>query len=174
MLSDSGVGTLGPTTWADLGCGTGTFTLALAELLSPDSAIHAIDRDASALRKIPPAHKGVRITTHRSDFLEEEWPEWPFETVDGMLMANALHYVEDQAAFIRRCEPRMRMPRRFVIVEYDLDEPHRWVPYPVPLAKLTPLFTDAGYASIRALGSRPSVHRRAPLYAVLIGSISTT
>jgi hypothetical protein len=30
MLADSGVEALGPTTWADLGCGDGTFTLALA------------------------------------------------------------------------------------------------------------------------------------------------
>jgi len=40
MLADSGVGALGPTTWADLGCVTGTFTLALAGLLAPGSTIH--------------------------------------------------------------------------------------------------------------------------------------
>jgi methylase of polypeptide subunit release factors len=53
MLADSGVGELGPTTWVDLGCGTGTFTLALADLLAPGCVIHAMDRDGSALRKIP-------------------------------------------------------------------------------------------------------------------------
>ena len=65
MLADSGVGALGPTMWADLGCGAGTFTLALAELLAPRSTIHAMDRDGSALRRIPPRHKDVGITTHR-------------------------------------------------------------------------------------------------------------
>lgn len=37
-------------TWADLGCGSGTFTLALAELLSAGSHIHAIDHVAHQLR----------------------------------------------------------------------------------------------------------------------------
>ena len=49
MLAKSGVGTLGPTTWADLGSGTGTFTLALADLLSAGSTVHAIDQDGAAL-----------------------------------------------------------------------------------------------------------------------------
>jgi ubiquinone/menaquinone biosynthesis C-methylase UbiE len=165
MLADSGVGALGPTTWADLGCGTGTFTLALADLLAPGSVIYAMDRDSSALRKIPPVHKRVSITTHRGDFTNQKWP---FANLDGILMANSLHYVEDQATFIRACEPRMRSPRRFLIVEYDTDEASRWLPYPVSQDRLTSLFTDAGYSSIKMLRSRHSVYRRAALYAALV------
>lgn len=166
MLADSGVAALGPTTWADLGCGTGTFTLALADLLSPGSAIHAMDRDSSVLRRIPPAHKHVGITTHRGDFTKPRM--WPFDNLDGILMANSLHYVEDQVAFIRACEARMTSSHRFLIVEYDTDKSNRWVPYPVSQARLSSLFTAAGYSSIRALGSRPSVYRRAALYAALV------
>jgi hypothetical protein len=36
--------------WADLGSGTGAFTLALAELLGPGAVIHSVDRDLAALR----------------------------------------------------------------------------------------------------------------------------
>jgi hypothetical protein len=60
--------------------------------------------------------------------------------------------------------------RRFLIVEYDTDESSRWVPYPVSMKKLTSLFTDAGYSSITMLRSRPSVYRRAALYAALVTS----
>ena len=166
MLADSDVGALGPTTWADLGCGTGTFTLALADLLAPGSVIQAMDTDASALRKIPPAHKSVSITTHRGDFLKPQL--WPFAELDGILMANSLHYVEDQATFIRACASRMKSSRHFLIVEYDTDAANRWVPYPVTQTRLTTLFNGAGYASIKLLRSRPSLYRRAPLYAALI------
>jgi trans-aconitate methyltransferase len=167
MLADSRVDALGPTTWADLGCGAGTFTVALADLLSRGSAIHAMDRDGAALRKIPSTHGGVSITTHRGDFTNRTWP---FANLDGILMANSLHYVEDQATFIRDCESRMTVPRRFLIVEYDMDERSRGVPHPVSRASLTSLFTDAGYSSIRMLRSRPSVYRRAALYAALVTS----
>ena len=158
MLAGSGVGELGPTTWADLGCGTGTFTLALADLLAPGSVIHAMDRDGSALRKIPSSHKSVSITTHRGDFTNQRWP---FANLDGILMANSLHYVNDQATFIRACESRMTSTRRFLVVEYDTHEASRWVPYPVPQTQLTALFTAAGYSSIELLRSRRSVYRRA-------------
>ena len=165
MLADGGVDALGPTTWADLGCGDGTFTLALAALLAAGSTIHAMDLDASALRHLPPAHNGVRSTTHRGDFTRHTWP---FADLHGILMANSLHYVDDQLAFIRACEPRLTTPRRFLIVEYDTNEANRWVPYPVSQSRLAALFAAAGYTSVRMLGSRPSVFRRARLYAAAV------
>jgi SAM-dependent methyltransferase len=165
MLADSGVDALGPTIWADLGCGNGTFTVALAEVLASGSVIHAMDLDGSGLRRIPSAHKRVRITTHRADFMRQPWS---FADLDGILMANSLHYVKNQAAFIRECESHMKPRRRFLIVEYDTSEPSRWVPYPVGQTRLTSLFERAGYLSVRVLRSRPSIYRRAPLYAAVI------
>ena len=164
MLADSGVDALGATTWADLGCGDGTFTLALAALLSAGSTIHAMDRDVAALRKIPSSRDGVRIATHRGDFTNQPWP---FAGLDGILMANSLHYVADQAAFIRACEPQMTSRRRFLIVEYDTNEATRWVPYPVSQATLRSLFERAGYG-VTFLRLRPSVFRRASLYSAVI------
>ena len=164
MLANSGISELGPMIWADLGCGDGTFTLALADQLASGSVIHAMDRDASALRRIPSAYSGVRIRTHHGDFMEQPWP---FTDLDGILMANSLHYVENQAAFIRTCETRMKRRRRFLIVEYDTSEANGWVPYPISQTTLTTLFGSAGY-SARVLRSRPSLYRRAPLYAVAI------
>ena len=164
LLAASDLAALGPTTWADLGCGDGTFTLALADLLAPGSTIHAMDVDGRALRKIPPAHNQVRIATHRGDFTDANWP---FADLDGVLMANSLHYVKREAPFVAACESHMRS-RRFLVVEYDTDVANPWVPYPVSRARLTTLFNGAGYSSIQWLGSRPSVYRRAAIYAALI------
>ena len=94
---------------------------------------------------------------------------WPFAGLDGILMANSLHYVENQAAFIRDCESHMRVPRRFLLVEYDVSEANRWIPYPVSQTRLTALFERAGYSSVRVLRSRPSLYRRGPLYSVAVG-----
>jgi SAM-dependent methyltransferase len=166
MLADSGVAALGPTTWADLGCGDGTFTVALAELLAPGSTIHAIDLAGPALGSIPPTHTGVNITTYRGDFTKQPWP---FGVPDGILMANSLHYVSDQETFIRTCRQRMRVPVPFLIVEYDTSHANRWVPYPVGQSRLTELFERAGYPAVKLLRLRPSLYRRAPLYAAAIG-----
>ena len=48
-------------TWCDLGCGTGTFTLVLATLLSPGSVIHAIDKNEKSLSQIPDRYQEVTI-----------------------------------------------------------------------------------------------------------------
>ncbi len=154
-----------PETWADLGCGDGTFTLALASILPAGSVIHAMDQDASLLRRIPRAHAGTSIHTHAGDFTSMPWP---FGPVEGVLLANALHYVRDRMAFIKACEPAMRSPRRFLIVEYDTDRPNRWVPYPISSAALQQTFNAAGYSSFKILGSRPSIYQRAPIYAAAI------
>jgi hypothetical protein len=42
-----------PQSWCDLGSGRGTFTIALAQLLTPGSTIYAIDFDQGALEGIP-------------------------------------------------------------------------------------------------------------------------
>jgi hypothetical protein len=85
-------------------------------------------------------------------------------------MANSLHYVADQAAFIRACEERMTLKRRFLIVEYDTNDASRWVPNPLSQARLRAMFASAGYSSVTILRSRPSIYRRASLYAAVIAS----
>jgi ubiquinone/menaquinone biosynthesis C-methylase UbiE len=161
MLSASRVNTLGPTTWADLGCGDGTFTRALAELLAPGSVVHAMDVHRVALRSLPARHANARIETHAGDFTKQPWP---FGNLDGILMANSLHYVRDQEAFIADARARLTAPQRFLIVEYDTDTANPWVPYPVSLKRLATLFD----AEIDVLNTRPSRYQRAALYAAQI------
>ena len=86
--------------------------------------------------------------------------------LDGSLMANSLHYVEDQAGFVRACESHMKQRKHFLIVEYDTTRANPWVPYPVNQRTLPALFD--GYSSIRLLHLRPSIHRRDSLYSVAI------
>jgi SAM-dependent methyltransferase len=167
MLAGGGLGTLGPTVWADLGCGTGTFTRALAGVLAPGSTIYALDLDSAALSRIPARHGEVTIHTVPGDFTK---PPWPFGKLDGILMANSLHYLRDQAAFIRLCGSQLRPRWHFAIVEYDMTAANQWVPHPVSRSKLADLFETVDGASITFLGSRPSLYHRAPLYAALVAA----
>jgi trans-aconitate methyltransferase len=148
------------------GCGDGTFTRALATRLPDDSVIHALDLNAAALSRIPRSYHGTAIKTHTGDFTQLPWP---FADLDGVLLANALHFVEDKAAFIRACTPALRR-RTFLIVEYDTDQPNQWVPYPISRMALEELFAGAGYRSFIVIGTRPSIYHRAEIYAALIAA----
>jgi ubiquinone/menaquinone biosynthesis C-methylase UbiE len=165
LLGGEALGGRSPAIWADLGCGDGTFTRALTTLLPPESVIHAMDRDAAALANLPRMHARVSIVAHAGDFMVLPWP---FNALDGVLLANSLHYVRDQAAFIRNCAPAFTPPGRFLIVEYDTEQANRWVPYPLSRTRLRQLFSAAGYSSITVLASRPSVYQRAEIYSALV------
>jgi len=158
-----------PQTWADLGCGDGTFTVALASQLPDGSVVHAMDTDVRSLRDIPPSRPSVEVVTHTSDFTE--FP-WPFADLDGVLMANSLHYVREQARFVQRWSERLAPRGRFLVVEYDTDAANRWVPFPISRARLPTVFERVGAMSIQDVGRRPSTYQRAPLYAVSIRPVT--
>jgi ubiquinone/menaquinone biosynthesis C-methylase UbiE len=140
--------------WADLGSGTGAFTLALADLLGPAGTIVSVDRDAGALReqerRMRARFPGARVTYLRADF--EEALALP--PLDGLLMANALHFVrrEDQAALVRRLAGHLRPGGRFVLVEYDAERGNPWVPHPVSWRRWQRLATDVGLEDVRPIG----------------------
>ena len=150
-------------TWADLGCGSGTFTAALADLLGRGSLIYAVDKNKSSLNKIP-ENKNITIEKLCKDFVKDVLPA----DLDGILMANSFHYVDDKSFFIKRIEANFRLIPAFLIVEYDMDFSNPWVPFPVSFSSLKLFFEDLSYSSIRKLNERNSIYRRANIYSALI------
>jgi len=163
LIAHPSLGTGGPQTWADLGCGRGAFTLALASLLPAGSTIHAVDTDRAAVSALPRERGGVRILPHAADFTDTPWP---FDGLHGVLMANSLHYVRNHAAFLDRVVAAMHAPR-LILVEYDTDAANAWVPFPLSRERAAQRCAGAGLSALIELGRRPSMLRRAGLYAVL-------
>lgn len=154
-------------TWVDLGCGNGTFTLALATLLAAESKIYAIDANKTSLGRIPPIYNKTVIETVHADFVTAPFP---FEKIDGALMANSLHYIKDKHAFIHKLRNHLLYNHKILIVEYDTDRPVKtWVPYPVSFNSLKQLFAEVGYTSVTRLHQRPSVYGSV-MYAALISN----
>ena len=149
----------GAGTWADLGAGAGTFTRALVELLGPDSRIYAVDRDSGAVAAIGrwAAKDAANVISVVADFTNPfELPGLGHGTLDGMLLANALHFVRDADAVLARLVELVRPGGRVVIVEYDRRAATRWVPYPIPEARLPALAAAAGLSIPVTTARRPS------------------
>ena len=152
--------------WADLGCGAGFFTEALANLLPAESLIYAVDKSAALPQKrITP--DGVAIQPLRGDFVQDTLP---FSDLDGILMANSLHYVKEQRAFLQRVQRYLKPNHRFLIVEYDIKRKNPWVPYPLSFQMLQKLFTQAGYRAIVKVQERAPVRGFDKMYSALISS----
>jgi SAM-dependent methyltransferase len=161
----------GAGSWVDLGCGAGTFTRALAELIPAGSDIEAVDRDASALRRIPREHHGLSITTRQ---FELDHRPLPWSALRGVLMANALHYVPVAADFLARVRACLRPGGQMLVVEYDTDEPNPpWVPFPISRSTLARLAIGAGFVSCVPLGDRSSRYGGRMMYGALLGTAGT-
>lgn len=153
-----------PQIWADLGCGSGTFTNALARLLPSGSHIYAVDGQSQNFPKV--IGNNVSIDFIKADF---EKFDFDFSNLDGILMTNSLHYVKDKRLLIGRLEKYLSENKKFVIVEYDTTASNQWVPYPINFFKLKELFIELGYSKIIKLDERQSIFGQGNLYSVIIG-----
>jgi hypothetical protein len=89
-----------PQLWADFGAGTGNFSWALAELLANGSTIHALDRDAK-----PICAQQQRLSVHPPPVpilpvLADLTKPLQLPLLNGILMANLLHFLHDQSNFL--------------------------------------------------------------------------
>ena len=146
-------------TWADLGAGDGTFTRALVELLGPDSRTYAVDRDAraiAALKRWAKTHAAAVIPVVADFAGSFDLPGLDETMLDGMLFANALHFVRDADVVLARLAAWLRPGGRVVFVEYDRRASSRWVPYPIPVDRLPGLAASAGLSTPVITAMRPS------------------
>jgi len=92
-----------------------------------------------------------------ADFTEPfDLPGLPAPQLDGVLLANALHFVSDGEAVLRRLAKWVRPGGRVVVIEYNQRGATRWVPYPIPPARLATLTAAAGLAAPVVTATRPS------------------
>ena len=148
-LIEKGITDKDPQHWADLGCGAGTFTLALASLLLPESFITAIDKSHQHL---PSVSNGIKIDFRKADFVNEPITVSP---LDGVLMANSLHFVANKSKLISQLENAFKNSPKFLMVEYDTVKSNPWVPYPISFQRLDDEFTSLGYQTLK-LAESPS------------------
>lgn len=150
-------------TWADLGAGTGNFTRALGELLGPQATIYAVDRDARALERQRAERAAIAGALHVLQADVSRRLDLP--PLDGVLMANLLHFQRDQAGLLGRVYDLLRPGGRLLLVEYDMKLPVPWVPFPVPPTRFAELARQAGFIGHSEVGVRSSPSSGREMYA---------
>ena len=155
-LLQPGIPAEGGGVWADIGCGDGIFTSALYTLIRPGAEIYAVDRDPYALDAL--AHN-----------LAESYPDAAMHPVcadftrgltltalDGMVMANSLHFVSDKTPVLSRLIRLLKPGGRLIVVEYNTSRSNPAVPYPLDDQSFLKLATQVGLREARILSRIPS------------------
>lgn len=142
--------------WADLGSGTGAFTLALAELIGPEGRIYSVDKSRHALQiqeqRIRDRFPEVMVHYLVADYTER----LKLPLLDGIVMANSLHFQQDKDAVLRLVRGYLRPGGRLIVVEYGTDQGNHWVPYPLTYGTWKVLAARNGFTDTALLATRPS------------------
>ena len=144
--------------WAELGAGEGNFTLALADLLGPGAQITAVDRDAGALKRLAEQMErrfpGAAVEATAADFTRP----LHLSGLDGIVMANSLHFVRDKASVLESVRNMLRPGGKLIVVEYGTDHGNPWVPHPFSYERWERMAAQAGFEKTRLLRTIPSRH----------------
>jgi SAM-dependent methyltransferase len=131
-------------TWADLGCGDGTFTFALAHWLGSGARIYAVDHDPAALSRLRRRSRtptGIIIPVEGDFSAPMDLPGLD-DGLDGILFANSLHYISEPEDVLARWASRLHLDR--------------WVPYPITPQRLATVASSAGLSDPVITASMPS------------------
>lgn len=142
--------------WADFGSGTGAFTLALAELIGPSGVIYSIDKDRGALAQQERLMR-ERFPNLTAHYLAADFTR-PIQIppLDGIVMANALHFQHDKDRVVRLVRTYLKPGGRLMIVEYNISSGNFAVPHPIPFRDWQTLARRSGFTATKLLATRPS------------------
>jgi len=149
-------------TWADIGAGNGLFSLALMQILEEGTVI-AVDKSIHALY-------GIKAPSHiHFDIVEGDFNETlELPPLDGIVMANALHYAKDHLYVLKNVLTSLRDGGSFMLIEYDTEVPNEpWVPNPVSLHLFRSLCRKVGLTEPEMIGERDSIYQDGRMYAVV-------
>ena len=142
--------------WADLGSGAGAFTLALVELIGSTGEIYSVDKDGGALRE-QERQFGARFPGQVVHYLKADFMHpLSLPSLDGLVMANALHFQRDKAGLIRQIRQYLKPDGRLLLVEYNVDAGNFAVPHPLSYPRWEALARECGFAHTQLLMKRPS------------------
>ena len=117
---------------------------------------YAVDRDQFALdalaRNFAASYPNARLQTLRADFTRE----LSLPALDGVVMANALHFVADKAPALSRLIRLLKPGGRLIVVEYNTNRGNPAVPYPLDKYSFLKLAAQVGLREARILSRIPS------------------
>ena len=140
--------------WVDLGAGAGTFSYALHELVGTNGQLYAVDKSPNLI-----THPD--IISIRSDFKADI----DLPPLDGILMANALHFVRKQKAFLQQWLEKLSPGGIFLLIEYDRKIGSPWVPFPISFQKFEQLCQQANLSAPIEIGRKKSIYGNGEIYS---------
>ena len=103
---------------ADVGAGSGYFTVRVARAVGPNGLVWAVDIAQELLDYLGRRLQDEGLTNVRLVKVEPDDPQLPLAGVDTVLMVDTLHYIKDRAAYATKLRAALAPGGRVVIIDF--------------------------------------------------------
>jgi ubiquinone/menaquinone biosynthesis C-methylase UbiE len=143
--------------WADLGAGSGAFTVAIRELTGANTSIYAVDKDHDSLKELNQSYRAHFENPNNLILIAGDFSQsLDLPALDGIVMANSLHFFKDTEKILSHVSSYLKPNGLLLVVEYNVDAGNPWVPYPFSFETFCKIVPPAIFSKPRLLAKIPS------------------
>src|SRR5438132_4717611 len=108
---------------ADIGAGTGAFSLPFAKAAAPSGKVYAVDIDPGLLDYIAQKAKKENVDNIQTVKGEFSDPKVPARDVDLAFFHDVLHHIENRQAYLKALATYIKPTGRIALIEMNRDDP---------------------------------------------------
>lgn len=109
---------------ADVGAGSGYFTVRMAKRIGPAGKVYAVDVQPEMLTILRDRVKKAGVANVEPVLGSESDPKLPRNALDLILMVDVYHELSQPQKMLRRMSAALKNDGRLVLLEYRKEDPH--------------------------------------------------
>ncbi len=103
---------------ADIGAGSGTFTLPLAKAVTTSGKVYAVDIDQGLVDHIAKKAREEKATNVRGVLGKFTDPNLPARDVDVAFICDVLHHIENRAEYLKNLARYLKPTGRIAVIDF--------------------------------------------------------
>jgi len=107
---------------ADIGAGTGYFSIRIARALMPRGRVYALDVEPDMVAYIAERAKRERLGNVIAVAAKPDDPRLP-DKVDVMFLVNVYHHIDSREQYFKKLRPALKTGGRLAVIDYRMDAP---------------------------------------------------
>ena len=140
-------------TVADIGAGTGYFTVRIARAVGSEGQVLAHDISPQMLEFLEKRLEAEQLDNVKLKKVERDDAMLPERGVNTIIMVDTIHYIKERTAYVRRLREGLKPGGRFIIIDYRVKpfDERPWGPPPeqqIPKEQLNVEIEAAGFERV--------------------------
>ena len=138
---------------ADIGSGSGYFTLRLARAVGPSGKVYAVDIDRAMNAELAERARDAGLANVETVDARAEVPMLPEAGVDLLFVSDAYHHIGDQVRYFATAAKALRPGGRLAVIDFDgRGWFERFIGHTTPPETIKKEMQEAGYRLEREFG----------------------